>query len=149
MEQQDSIVNSFLKEFPELKEHSLIKGDDYSDTPYVFFGVINLILINAVAEDLSLAKKISKWLNTILNNAETNEYVSDMLWIEFFEGSEADQLYSDFLLSHLSENANRMFRQYLYIMENGGLTNAKTGEILKYIKGGESEKTGKYISDIK
>lgn len=146
MSQQDTIVKDFLEQFPELKNYPSIDGDDYSDTPYSFFGVIRDILINSIETNLNLAEKISGWLNGILNNTETSDYVEEMLWIEFFEGSESDESYRTFLLSKLKDKANLLYRQYLYIMENGGLTDSKSGEILKYVKDGSSERTGKYIS---
>jgi hypothetical protein len=148
MEQQDLIVEEFLKDFAELAEHPSIKGDDYSATPYSFFGVINLILLEAIENDTKLAQRIAHWLNSTLNHPETNEYVRDMLRIDFFEGAETNQKYRDFLLAHFSGHTNLLFRQYLYIMEHGGLTDPDTGEILRYVDEGDSVRTGKYITDI-
>ncbi|MFT6829410.1 MAG: hypothetical protein ACJAV6_000236 [Candidatus Paceibacteria bacterium] len=150
MEQKDTIVNDFLQKFPEIKKHPLVDGDDYSDTPYIFFGVVYEILLKAHKDDVSSAEKIIIWVNDILNSIETDKYIKDMLWIELFEGSELNNSYRDFLLSHFSNDAHLMYRQYLYIMEHGGLTDPETGEILKFVKmGNKGKKTGKYISDIK
>ncbi len=149
MPQETTIVNDFLTLFPELREHPHIQGDDYTDTPYVFFGVIRNVLEEEIINKTELSERILKWLNSSLNDPSVTSYVDDMLWIEFFEGSEINDLYRTTLLSNLNDRANLKFRQYLYIMENGGLTDAKTGEILKYVPDGESIRTGKYISDIK
>jgi hypothetical protein len=149
MNQQDKIVKEFLAQFPELNIHPSIEGDDYSDTPYSFFGVIRDILVESIENNSDLAEKISFWLDSILNNIETSNYVEDMLWIEFFEGSELDESYRTFLLSRLKNKANSLYRQYLYVMENGGLTDSESGEILKYIKDKPYVRTGKNISDIK
>ena len=149
MNQQDTIVEDFLKEFPELRNHPSIQGDDYSDTPYIFFGVMREVLLESLEASAGLAQRIVIWLDGTLNNSATDDYVKDMLWIEFFEGSEIDEVLQSFLLTNLRNEANLMYRQYLYIMENGGLTDAKTGEILKYIEGKPAIKTGKHVSDIK
>jgi hypothetical protein len=146
---EKTIVSDFLALFPELQEHPDIKGDDYSDTPYSFFGVIRNIIEDGSKENSEVIIRILKWLDTTLNNSATNDYVNDMLWIEFFEGSEVNDIYRSTLLSNLSDQANLKYRQYLYIMENGGLTDPKTGEILKYVKYGPSSRTGKFITDIK
>jgi hypothetical protein len=146
----NNLVIAFLKEFPELAEHPHIKGDDFKDTPYSFFGVINLILNSAIEEDGPLAERIANWLNNVLNDENLHNYIEEMLWIEFFEGSEVNEPYRNFLLMVLKDRANLMFRQYLYIMEHGGLTDPTTGEILKYMGGTKpDQRTGKYISDIK
>lgn len=146
----NNLVLSFLEQFPELSEDQNIKGDDFKYTPYSFFGVISLILITACEEDQPLAKKIVHWLNEVLNDNNLEKYIEDMLWIEFFEGSEINEPYRKFLLTELKDSANLMFRQYLYIMEHGGLTDSETGEILKYMGGTEpDQRTGRYISDVK
>lgn len=146
---EKTIVNDFLVLFPEFIEHPHIKGDDYSDTPYVFFGVIRSILEEGINENPESSTKILKWLDATLNNSAISAYLDDMLWIEFFEGSEVNDKYRTALLSNLSNQANLKYRQYLYIMEQGGFTDPKTGEIFKHVKGGPLARTGKYVSDIK
>lgn len=147
---QDKIIKNFLDMFPELAAHPLIKDDDFTDTPYFFCSAVRDILINSINETHPLANKISNWLSNTFNNPDTSASVHDMLWIQFFEGSEIDEPYKNYLLSSLKDKANLLYRQYLYIMENGGLTDPTTGEILKReLIGLTTIKTGKFITDIK
>ncbi len=130
MYKEQTITKDFLEAFPNIKRGPLM-GDDDLELPYCFFGNVHSILLESYTEEPDLAQQIVDWLNLVLNHNDTDEYVKDMLWIEFFEGAEAQDFHRNFLLSHLSEKALVMFRQYLYVVEHGGFTNPDTGEILE------------------
>ncbi|MDB5265401.1 MAG: hypothetical protein JWM39_114 [Parcubacteria group bacterium] len=145
----DSLVEDFLKQFPELHDDSHLDRANNHDLPYVFFGMVHQILSKAITEDTLLAEKITEWLDSAFANNKGNESARDLLWVSFLEATEHKPMHREFLLSHLTSEGNLQYRRYLYLMDNGGLNDPNTGEILNFSNGNESGKTGKFLSDIK
>jgi hypothetical protein len=148
----ENVVSEFLRQFPEYPKHPDIINDDYSDTPYSFFGVINSDLIRNIEENKNTnnVSVVISWINNLYNDPNLNKNLRNMFYIEFFETTIGAEKYKDYLLKNLTGLMHLELRQYIYIVENGGLTDPTTGEILKYTgMNTKSIRTGKFISDIK
>ncbi len=145
---EDNIVKLFINDFKELSGGTLFFEDE-SDLPYCFFGDVRSILEKSIKKDKPLATKIIKWINNVLNSKNLSSYVENMLWIEFFEGAEADRGYTKFLDTNLTKKADFLFRQYTYICKHGDAIDPETKEILRFVKDNKSVGTGKYVFDIK
>ncbi|OGZ46025.1 MAG: hypothetical protein A2756_04475 [Candidatus Ryanbacteria bacterium RIFCSPHIGHO2_01_FULL_48_27] len=147
-----NIVKKFLELFPQFTREPSFGNEDYSEIPYVFFGSVNTTLSTYVEqkENLALATAVIHWMDEIYNTPETDDYIRDMCAIEFFECADGSKEYAQFLLDLLTGRANIDFRRHNYIVENGGLLDPNTGEIMKYAgMNTPSQKTGKFITDIK
>jgi len=145
----------FFEVFPNFVGHPVFGDTDgYKDTPYLLAGVAGRSLsmmkptkgLPRLNEEESL--RVINWVNGLWNDPSVTEDVKEMFWVEFLEPINTDE-HRNFLMKNLTDRANLNLRQYLYIVENGGLTDPKTGEILKYIENKPSERTGKYIGDIR
>jgi hypothetical protein len=152
----DNFVDVFFEAFPHFVNHPIFGSrDSYEGAAYSVVGTAALHLfvaekIEKVPEQLNEEEslQIIKWVNDLWNDVSVGEDVKEMFWIEFFESMNTDK-YKKFLMDNLTDRANLNLRQYIYIVENGGLTKPETGEILRYRENMPSERTGKYISDIK
>lgn len=151
----DNFSEVFFRAFPHFAGHPVFRDpDEYKDTPYLLAGMAGSYLsmmepvkgLPQLTEEESL--QVIKWINDLWNDPSVTEDVKEMFWIEFFEPINTDE-HRNFLMKNLTDRANLNLRQYLYIVENGGLNDPKTGEILRYRENMPSERTGKYISDIK